>query len=73
MKTFRDIISKWPSISDFAEDIGVEENTAKQMRTRNSVNGKYWTPMVKAAKARGINLTHEQLNAAYINREGIAA
>ena len=73
MKTFRDIISKWPSVSDFADDIGVEENTAKQMRTRNSVNGKYWLPMVRAAEKRGIKLTLEQLNSAYANREGLAA
>jgi hypothetical protein len=71
MKTFRDIISKWPSVSDFADDIGVEENTAKQMRTRNSVNAKYWTSMVTAAQKRGIKLSYEQLSAAY--REGVAA
>lgn len=48
------IISLWPNLSDFADDIGVSENTAKQMRTRNRVNARYWPAMVAGAQARGI-------------------
>jgi hypothetical protein len=48
------IISLWPSIAAFADDIGVSENTAKQMRTRNRVNAKYWPAMVAGAQVRGI-------------------
>jgi len=49
------IISKWPSIAEFAADIGVPENTAKQMRTRNSINGRYWLAMISGAKRRKIS------------------
>ena len=61
MKTFRDILNEWPTLADFAADVGVSENTAKQMRTRNSVNAKYWLAMIAAAPGRGIDLTFEQL------------
>ena len=54
METHRQLISLWPSIAAFADDIGVPENTAKQMRTRNSVNGIYWALAAKGAEARGI-------------------
>jgi len=55
METHRDIISKWPSITAFADDIGVSANTAKQMRTRNSINGRYWAAAVEGAKQRRLN------------------
>lgn len=65
MRTHRDIISLWPRLADFASDIGVSENTAKQMRTRDSVNARYWPAMVGGAKRRGIRgVTYETLSAA---------
>lgn len=73
MSTFRTIINQWPSIAEFATDIGVEENTAKQMRTRNSVNAKYWPAMVVGAQRRGIDVTFESLAAAYADRDEVAA
>lgn len=72
MTTFRDIINQWPSLADFAADIGVEENTAKQMRTRNSVNARYWIPMVSAARRRRIKVTMDVLAAAY-SRDEVSA
>lgn len=55
MQTHRTLISKWPSLEDFAEDIGVVENTAKQMAMRNSVNGGYWLAAAQGAERRGID------------------
>lgn len=66
----------WPSLADFASDIGVEENTAKQMRTRNSVNPVYWPSMMEGARCRKIDgVTFEALTAAYAARRtaGVAA
>ena len=54
MQTHRDIIESWPSLAEFAADIGVSENTAKQMRTRDSINGRYWADVVNRALERGI-------------------
>lgn len=73
MSSFRDIISRWPSISDFADDIGVEENTAKQMRTRNSVNARYWLAMVEGGRKRGLDISFEKLSAAYSSKDEAAA
>ncbi|KQT54591.1 hypothetical protein ASG43_03125 [Aureimonas sp. Leaf454] len=49
------MIDKWPSLADFAADIGVEYGTAKQMRRRDSVAGRYWLTMQEAAKRRAIS------------------
>lgn len=54
MNTFRDVINAWPTLDDFASDIRVEPNTAKQMRTRNSVAAAYWPDMISGAKRRKI-------------------
>lgn len=52
--SFREIIGKWPNLGAFARDIGVTENTAKQMRTRDSVKAEYWGKMVAGARRRRI-------------------
>lgn len=50
-----DLISGWPSISVFAEDIGAPYQTAKAMRRRGSIPSRYWLRVVEAAAARGIS------------------
>lgn len=58
--TFRDLIGRWPSLSAFADDLGVTIHAAKQMRSRDSIAAEHWTRMVEAAKERrirGINPT----------------
>lgn len=49
-----DLINLWPSIGDFAADLGVEYGTAKAMRRRSSIPPEYWLSMVAASSARGI-------------------
>ena len=59
LESFRAVIACWPSIGDFASDIGVSDNTAKQMRTRNSIPDAYWARAISGAeqrKLRGITL-----------------
>lgn len=48
------IIEAWPSLTDFAEDIGVSYNTAKHIRRRGRIPADYWTRLVEASKRRGI-------------------
>lgn len=52
--TFSEIIDLWPSLSDFADDIGVTYGASKQMRRRNSIAPGYWDLLVKNAARRGI-------------------
>lgn len=51
---FRDIVEAWPSLREFADDIGVSENTAKGIRTRNGLPSRYWLRLVEGAARRGI-------------------
>lgn len=61
MDTFSSLISGY-GLTEFAEDIGVTANTAKQMRTRDSVPSGYWTAWVDGAERRGrVGITHERL------------
>lgn len=71
--SFRDAIARWPSISDFAEDIGVSENTAKQMRTRNSIPAPYWLNAASAAKRREIDGVSIETFAALMRDRAVAA
>tara|TARA_R110002020_G_scaffold467027_4_gene690182 strand:+ start:3033 stop:3254 length:222 start_codon:yes stop_codon:yes gene_type:complete len=52
--THADIINLWPSLSAFAEDLGVPYVTAKAMRRRMSIPASYWVRMIEAAAARDI-------------------
>jgi hypothetical protein len=59
----RDIIDAWPSLPDFALDHGVQCNTAKQWRTRNSIPPERWLETVQIAEGRGIpDVTHKVLH-----------
>lgn len=52
-ETHRDIINVWPTLAAFAEDLGIPYETAKGMRARGSIDGRYWADVVTAAGNRG--------------------
>lgn len=47
------IISLWPSVGQFAQDIKQKESTCRGWKLRNSIPAKYWQEIVKAASNRG--------------------
>jgi len=51
--THESVIDKWPSVADFARDIGVPYQTARFMKVRNSIHPRHWRKVVQAAKSRG--------------------
>jgi len=53
-QSHRDIIGAWPSLCEFARDIGVREGTVKLMRHRSSIASYYWVDVAKKAKRRKI-------------------
>lgn len=55
MSTFRNIIDKWPSIGEFASDLGVKYVTAQLMRHRDSIAPRHWNNVVLAARKRSIS------------------
>lgn len=62
MKTFRDIIKLWPTLGDFAEDMGLKYVTAQVMYHRDSVHPRHWTRLVSAARRAGhCDVTYERL------------
>lgn len=66
MQTHRDIIDRWPSLKEFAADIGVTYNSANLMRHRSSINARYWDRVVEAAKARNLRgINHKILSSTY--------
>lgn len=52
--TFDSLIRKWPSLSAFADDIGVPYETGRMMRWRSSIADEHWMAVVAAASRRGI-------------------
>ena len=62
MEDFKALISLWPTLGDFAEDIGVPVRTAAQMKWRNSLHSKYWKAACDGAARRNIaNVTLQAL------------
>lgn len=53
--THQDIINLWPSLNEFAGDIGVAYGTAKAMRRRGSIPARYWDKMIAKASDRKIS------------------
>lgn len=52
--THAEIINKWPSLSDFADDLGVQYGTAKAMRRRASIPPEHWLTIIGKATEREI-------------------
>lgn len=52
--THADIINLWPSLSDFAGDLGLRYGTAKAMRRRGRIPPEYWSRLALKAQERGI-------------------
>lgn len=66
--TFRDVIERWPSLAAFARDIGVEEGTAKQWRSRSKIPAEYWSDIIVAAQERQIQAVTASLLCSLANR-----
>lgn len=48
-----DVIDAWPTIGDFAADVGCGYEAARQMRRRASIPAGYWLRVTEAAERRG--------------------
>lgn len=49
-----DLISRWPTIGEFAAAIGCGYEAARQMRKRESIAPEHWESVIAAAKRRGL-------------------
>ena len=72
--THTDMINLWPSLSDFADDLGIQYGTAKAMRRRGVIPSEYWLMATLAAEARSITgVTLEALASAVARQPETAA
>lgn len=55
--TFPEVIDLWPSINEFAAEMGVHINTVRNWHTRGRIPAKYWTGIIECAKRREIRIT----------------
>lgn len=70
MNTFRDIIACWPSIGDFAADIGVPYQAAQSMWWRDSIGVVHWPAVLRCLRGRGWpGLTNDDLVSMKLSRE----
>lgn len=53
--THADVISRWPTIAAFADDIECAYEAAKAMRRRSAIPAGYWLRVVEKAAQRGID------------------
>lgn len=60
-ESFSEVIDLWPSVEDFASDIGVPFHTAKNWRARNSIPAHRWMQVLRAAKKRRLPINAELL------------
>lgn len=54
MNRHQDIIGQWPSLKDFAVDIGVTPNNANTMRSTDRIPYRYFWQAEQGAKRRKI-------------------
>ena len=72
MKSFSDVIAVWETVTEFAQDMGVQYVTAHSWKQRNSLPSEHWAMVVKKAVKRGHpEITLELL--AYIAKKNAAA
>lgn len=59
-----DLISRWPTIGDFANAIGCGYEAARQMRYRDRIAPEHWQAVIDAARAAGVSgVTYQWLAA----------
>lgn len=56
-----DIIKLWPTLAEFAADLGVKRHTARGWKRRNSIPWKYWPSLLEKARERRAYVSPEEL------------
>jgi len=53
------LIDAWPTIAEFARDIGVGYEAAKQMRRRGSIAIEHWPSVIASGRGQGLGVTSD--------------
>jgi hypothetical protein len=54
MRRHREVIELWPTRAEFARELGVAYQTARQWYARDNIPANYWPAVVSNAAARGL-------------------
>jgi hypothetical protein len=54
MRRHREVIELWPTRAEFARELGVAYQTARQWYARDNIPANYWPGVVSSAAARGL-------------------
>lgn len=49
------LIEQWPTITEFAAEVGCGYEAARQMRRRQSIAPEHWANVISASKAKEID------------------
>src|SRR5688572_7489513 len=52
MRSHKQIIELWPNRADFARDVDVSYQTARQWHARDGIPVRYWPAVIEAARER---------------------
>lgn len=63
-----DIINLWPTLMEFASDMGVDWQKARGWKRRNSIPTKYWPGLIESARKRKAYVSPEILMMAAAQR-----
>jgi len=61
INSFRDVMELWPTVNEFAVEIGVPAPTANKWRQRNRVPVSFWSAVLGTRKARKAHVTADLL------------
>lgn len=71
--TFRELIMDLGGVTAFARGMGIDTNSAKMMRDRNSVSPKHWPDLIRVCAAHGRHITVDDLVEMRKAKRGVAA
>lgn len=60
-RTHSQIINLWPSLSDFAGDLGQGTETVRHWANRNRIPAWHWPKVAEAARKRRLGVTEAEL------------
>ena len=55
MQNFLEVIDLWPSVLEFAQDIGKKPNLIRKWKERDSIPSDAWLSIISAAQYRGLH------------------
>ena len=65
-QTVTELISRWPTVREFASEIECGFEAAFQMKKRNRIAPNHWARVISSAEARGIpGITYDWFAARY--------